>query len=136
MVVARRSASGKGDGLDQRRSRENFDRAVHALFEATVSLHESVLGEQTAAVLDAALDRRETTYQALRAASESGIRPDAASRACLAEIKTLDAEMRTHGMAEVGALRGQRQSVQRRRSAIQAHAKRDRGEPRLVTVKA
>ena len=122
--------------MAERASQERFDRAVQVLVDATESLHTAVLGDQEAARLDVALDRRDKAFQTLSAASKADARPDAAARACLAQIKSFDDEILAHGLAEVGELRGQRQRMQRRRSAIQAHSKRERGEPRLLTVKA
>lgn len=122
--------------MAERVSLHDFDQAVASLLEATRSLHSAVLGDREAVALDVALDWRETTFQALRRLAEPGLVPNAAARSDLSEIQSLDQEMLAHGIAEVGELRGRRQSVQRRRCAIQAHAKRERGEPRLLTVKA
>ena len=110
--------------------------AVKGLLDATEALHDAVVAAVDPKSLDSALLRRDIAFELLReCADQETILPPAA-RACLDRVKALDEEMLEHGIAVVGQLRGERRSVQRRRSAIQAHAKRERGEPRLLTVKA
>ena len=60
----------------------------------------------------------------------------AATRAVVLRVGELDEAIIGAGRSLIGALHGERLDLLRRRSAIQAHAARERGEARLVTVKA
>jgi len=122
--------------LNQFALQERFDEAVQKLLEATESLHSAVFANEESIRLELALDRRDKAFERLRVEAGLDVAPTAVARACLASIRSLDSEMLERGLAVGGELRAERQSVQRRRSAIQAHSKHERGEPRLLTVKA
>lgn len=112
-----------------------LDRAALVLLEVTEGLAECVMEEAEAEALEAAYERRDAAYQALCAAADGTVASPAA-RAALARVQQLDEAMMSAGSALVEALRGERRGLSRRRSAAQAHAGREREEPRLLTLKA
>ncbi len=116
-----------------------LERAALELLEATEALHVGVtrdVGEAGDVDLDRLFARRKGAFEDLRRLVEEGGEPGPDVRARLARIRVLDREILELGSALVSQVRGQRQALQRRRTAVQAHTTRDRGEPRLVTMKA
>ena len=123
--------------MDEKRAgQERFDRATHRLLKATEALHAAVVDDTDPGTLDSVREQREKAFESLREATMGEVTPGSAARACLSRIKILDDEIISLGAEVVGQLRRQRQSLHRRRSAIHAHGKRERGEPLLLTVKA
>ena len=118
------------------RSVNRLERAAQELLEATEALHAGVTGDIGNADLDRLFERRERAFAGLRCLVGDGGESGPGFRARLARIRVLDREILELGSALVSRVRGQRQALQRRRSAVQAHASRNRGEPRLVTMKA
>ena len=113
-----------------------FEHACLALLGATEALADCIMADVEAEELAAAFEARDSAFVALRAITRQGAAPNAAGRAALDRIRQLDEAMIAAGESLVGALRDERHDLHRRRSAIQAHASREREEPRLVTVKA
>ena len=120
---------------DTRRDGE-VDKAATTLLAVTEQLHATLVGDGDLDALESAYDERESAFLRLRAAVEAGNAPSAAARACIGRIQSLDAEILALGGAHLLAARDERNELARRRSAIQAHGKRERSEPRVVTVKA
>ncbi|HEB90954.1 MAG TPA: hypothetical protein ENI85_15375 [Deltaproteobacteria bacterium] len=115
---------------------KHLDGALQALLEATEALHEGVTGGIGESDLDGLFERRKRAFEDLRRRVGEGGEPGPGGRARLVRIRSLDREILELGAALVSQVRGQRQALQRRRSAVQAHTTRDRSEPRLVTMKA
>jgi len=123
-------------------SNENLEtsRIGADLLAATESIHEALLGGGELESLTAAYQTREAAFEALRAivGGEDGqaVSLDAATRAYVERVRTLDREILEVCGAEVTAIRDERNSLNRRRSAIQAHATRERLDARVFEVKA
>lgn len=113
-----------------------LDRAALVLLEVTEGLAECLMEEAGAEALAAAYERRDAAYRSLCAAAADGTAASPAGRAALARVQQLDEAMMAAGSALIEALRGERRGLSRRRSAAQAHAGREREEPRLLTLKA
>lgn len=94
------------------------------------------MGDASPEALSQAYDLREAAFEVLKSAIESGESLDAAGRAHVARVRELDAALVEAGAALSESTRGERQDLQRARSVIQAHAARERDQPRLVAVKA
>ncbi|GEM_PF-6864255 len=118
-------------------AKEGADAEALALLDATEAIHAALFGEGEIDSLGVAYDRREVAFDALHARIEEGEPPKLgpAARAAVARVRALDEEILEVGWAQATAIRDERQSLRRRRSVIQAHASRERGQPRVVTVK-
>ena len=117
-------------------AQSSLRQTVDSLLAATEALQESIAREAAPAELVAAFARREIAFDAIREAVAAGGHPNAANRACLARVRALDAAMIEAGRARAAATRDERQELLRRRTAIQAHALREREQPRFVAVRA
>ena len=106
------------------------------LLMATQALHEGVTGDAEGSDLDQTFEWRERAFVEFRSLAEEAAPLDPAIRGILSRVRVLDEEILGLGTTLVNRIRGQRHALQRRRTVIQAHANRDRGEPRLVTLKA
>ncbi len=128
--------SAEGKGRMAPRTDADFEQAVIELLAATEALHAAVVDEGEVDLLFTAFDRREESFLRLQSLAGEEASPSVAASACLSRVRALDAEMLAAGVTIGGGIRDERVDLARRRSAIQAHSSRDRGEPRLVTVKA
>ena len=114
------------------------------LLESTEAIHHAIRaafaneggGDGDFAEIGIAYQRREVAFEALKACVESGATLDAATRTCVERVRSLDQEILAAGDLEATAIRDERNSLSRRRSVIQAHATRERSEPRVIAVKA
>ena len=113
-----------------------LDDAAAALLTATEKLHATLVGEGDLDALGHVYDEREAAFQSLERATQQGGAPSVAVRACVRQVQSLDAEILALGDAQALAIRDERNTLARRRSAIQAHGVRERSEPRVITVKA
>lgn len=110
---------------------------LEELLAATEEIRAGALGETALERLVEAHARRDRAYHALVAGVDPArFVPCDRARTLLAQIRELDAELIRLGERLPRALRGRRHALQRRRSALQAHAARERDEPRVVTLKA
>jgi hypothetical protein len=128
-----------GDTLDttgSSPSRGADDEALE-LLAATEVIHAALLGDGDVDGIGEAYDRRERAFDAMRGRVVDGEPPPLgpAARAAVARVRALDEEILEVGFARATAIRDERQSLRKRRSAIQAHTTRERGAPRVVTVK-
>lgn len=117
------------------RSRAIEEIAVD-LLDASEAIHAALLGSGDLDSLGLAYDQRASAFGELQGACPVGTELSIAARACIDRVRALDHEIFGLGAGAVEALRGERNALQRRRSAIQAHATREREEPRLITLKA
>lgn len=124
------------ESLEETSLQEDFDTVVLQMLAATESLYEAVTLGMEVYELDELYDRRAEAFRVLQSLASRGISPDAAARAGLARIRSLDGEMLSAAVEQVDEIRDARHKLRRRRSVVQAHASRERGEPRLVTLKA
>ncbi len=106
------------------------------LLRVTEALHAVVGEESPPEILRSAFAEREAAFEALREAVGANARVDAETGRVLARVRALDASMIATGEAFGVHVRGERQDLARRRSVIQAHARRERDAPRLLEVKA
>ena len=113
------------------------DATALELLAATEAIHAALLGDGEIDGIGDAYDRRERAFEALHARIEDGEPPKLgpAARAAIQRVRVLDEAILEVGFAKATAIRDERQSLRRRRSAIQAHAAREREQPRVVTVK-
>lgn len=113
------------------------DEHARVLLEATEAIHAALLGDGALDALAPAYARRERAFDGLVSRVEEGEPPKlgAAARAAIQRVRALDEEILSIGGARADALRGEQIDLRRRRSAIQAHASREREAPRVVTVK-
>lgn len=117
-------------------SRAVDDEALE-LLAATEVIHAALLGDGEVDEIGEAYDRRERAFEAMTARIVDGEPPalGATARAAVARVRALDEEILEVGFARANAIRDERQSLRKRRSAIQAHTTREREAPRVVTVK-
>ena len=120
---------------ESRRPVELEDAAAR-LLAATEKLHATLEEEGDLEALGHVYDDREAAFQSLERASEQGGAPSVALRACVRQVQSLDTEILALADAHTLAIRDERNTLARRRSAIQAHGVRERSEPRVITVKA
>ena len=115
----------------------DFDAEALARLEATEIIHAALLGEGDLDSIEAAYERREVAFESLRSGVVDGEPPalGPAARAAVQRVRALDEEILEVGWAQAHAIRDERQNLRRRRSVIQAHASREREQPRVVTVK-
>jgi len=135
MSTPRNDASSSQDSASSAPSHSALDRAALALLDVTEGLAECIMDDAEAELLASAFERRDVAYQALCSVAD-GSAPSPAARAALERVHQLDEAMMAAGTSLLEALRGERRGLSRRRSAVQAHAGREREEPRLLTLKA
>jgi len=136
-VTTERSGGAIESGVcESREQSASLESEVLALLRATEALAERVLAGEEGEPLSLAMARRDDAFDAFQARVASGGKLDAATRAVVLRVGELDEAIIGAGRSLIGALHGERLDLLRRRSAIQAHAARERGEARLVTVKA
>ena len=109
---------------------------VAELLEATEIIHAALIEGGALSLAESAYDKREGAFERLKLSIKHGDKLNTATRVTLARIHELDAEILSAGGAEAVAIRDERNALNRRRSAIQAHGTRERAEPRVITVKA
>ena len=111
--------------------------AARALLATTERLAACLAEDAAVETLAAAFRQRERAFDVLREATLArGGRPEPGSRDLLAQVAELDRAMTAAGGALLAAIAGERQALARRRTAVGAHAAREREAPRLVTLRA
>lgn len=111
-------------------------RAAAELLAVSLALRDAIHEEADAVHLDGARAAREAAFDRLRTLIQAGSRPDPQTRVDLARLRAIDAAMIDASQECSDGILDERQSLARRRSAIQAHATRERDAPRFVAVKA
>ena len=106
------------------------------LLSSTEALHAAVLEDASAEDVAAAWSDRVAAFETLREAIEAGERVGPAVRACVERVRELDALLLEQGTRLATRIQAERQALGRKRAVIQAHATRERPEPRAVAVKA
>ena len=114
----------------------SLDRAAVDLQRATEGLTAALLGEVSPERLVDAQAVRDEAFRALRTRIESGERLGETGQAMLQRVRELDVELIALGKTLQQAIQGERRDLSRRRRTIGAHARRERGTARALTVKA
>lgn len=116
--------------------RDSLETRAARLLSSTEALHAALLDEAAAEDVAAAWAARLAAFDALREAVEAGERVGPAVRACVEHVRALDAALLEQGARLATGIRTERRALGRKRAVIQAHATRERPEPRAVAVKA
>jgi len=114
----------------------SLDRVAVDLQRATEALTTALLGELPPGKLVEAQLARDEAFRALRTRIEAGESLGETGRAALRMALALDAELIALGQTLQQAIAAERRDLGRRRRTIAAHARRERGLARALTVKA
>ncbi len=112
------------------------DRAAADLQRATEALTAAMLRDMPAEQLVAAQNARDQAFEVLVGQIEAGEALGEAGQTALRTVRELDVELIALGRTLQDTIQGERRDLARRRRAIAAHARRERGMPRALTVKA
>ena len=118
------------------RKRTSLESWAEGLLAATETIHAGFLADAPPAELAVARSERDACFAGLKAAIEAGAAPDRAVRAAVAHVRALDAEILSIGGRLIEAVRTERHALERRRAALQVHARRERPMARAITLKA
>ena len=113
-----------------------IDAMASELLAVTEEIHSGLMEAGEVDRATSAFDRREILFSQLQRASAEGEALSAGGRTSIDRVRALDAEILALGDQRVEKIRGERHGLLRRRSAIAAHSRREREEPRLITLKA
>jgi len=117
-------------------TKSSLDQAAVDLQRATEGLTAALLGEVAPDRLVGAQAARDEAFHALRTRIEAGERLGASGQAALRLVRELDVELIALGKTLQQAVVGERRDLARRRRTIAAHARRERGLARALTLKA
>jgi len=113
-----------------------IDVALTALLESTAALAHQLEQDFDASNLAEAYETRRESFELLRSVLGGKGLENAAQKQALAEILLLDSRILRDTQLQSSELKEERAGLSRARRAIGAHAKRGRGEPRLLAVRA